>query len=266
MIGRAMSEDDYQRLAGCRASYVKALWNATPAHFVARSINADSDALRIGRAFHCRLLRPDDFAAEFVVSPKFDRRTKAGKADAEAFAADAGGRGIVDADEMESIDAMATAVWESTTARGLLRLADSFETVVSADIDGVPCKAKLDAVGDFALVDVKTTVSAAPRAFARSCAEYLYHVQFAFYRAILRANGHDPGCMAIIAVEKARPHCVASYVLNPADIDAVEADALELARLWRDCSVAGRWPGYADEVVELAMPAWALRRSTTLDA
>ena len=41
-------------------------------------------AMQLGTAFHTALLEPDRFGQSFVVAPKFDRRTKDGKAAAEA--------------------------------------------------------------------------------------------------------------------------------------------------------------------------------------
>ncbi len=41
-------------------------------------------AFRVGSAVHCAILEPEEFNARFVVSQKFDRRTKDGKAAAEA--------------------------------------------------------------------------------------------------------------------------------------------------------------------------------------
>lgn len=45
-------------------------------------------ALDMGTALHCLLLEPGEFDKRFIVSPKFDRRTKQGKADEEAFLSD----------------------------------------------------------------------------------------------------------------------------------------------------------------------------------
>ena len=45
-------------------------------------------ALDMGTALHCLLLEPGEFDKRFIVSPKFDRRTKQGKADEEAFLRD----------------------------------------------------------------------------------------------------------------------------------------------------------------------------------
>lgn len=42
---------------------------------------ADTEALVLGRAIHCALLEPDRWKSDFLVEPKFDKRTKAGKAD-----------------------------------------------------------------------------------------------------------------------------------------------------------------------------------------
>ncbi len=51
-----------------------------------------------GRLQHCLFLEPDVFHDEFVVSPKLDRRTKAGKEAYEDFMASVNGRSVVTQD------------------------------------------------------------------------------------------------------------------------------------------------------------------------
>ena len=59
----------------------------SPAHY--KDVLTDppdpTPAMRLGTAFHTALLEPDRFGQTFVVAPKFDRRTKEGKAQAEAW-------------------------------------------------------------------------------------------------------------------------------------------------------------------------------------
>lgn len=255
-----MTEAEYAALPGLRASYVKTLDASTPAHLAARMAapDADTDALRIGRALHCRILRPDDYAAEFIVSPKFDRRTKDGKAEAEAFAAAAGVRTVVTQDEQSQIDMMADAVRAHPSASALLEIAELRETVAVGQIDGVRCKARIDAIGNGVLIDLKSCVSAAPRAFARAVCEYGYDLQMAFYAELARqADGYDaPESVAIIAVEKSAPYAVAAYEIRPTDLDAAYRRVLRSVAVYRDCMESGVWPAYPQTVEPLEIPAW----------
>jgi hypothetical protein len=258
-MGREMSEAEYAAIPALRASWVKTLVTSTPAHLRARmNDDADSDALRIGRALHCRALRPDLYPAEFVVSPKFDRRTKAGKDEAELFAATANGRTVVDAAEQHQIDAMVAAIDGHRGARVCLSNCGVRERVWTAELWGVPCKARIDAIGpDGTVVDIKTTLSAAPRAFARSCVDFGYWVQMAFYREVLAANGVHTSHAVLIAVEKSAPYGVAAYSLSNEDMDRVLPQIQRAVETFAACESSGEWPGYSQWVEDLTMPAWA---------
>lgn len=257
-----MSEDDYNRMPALRASWVKTLCTQTPAHLlqrIAEGDDADSDALRIGRALHCRVLRPEDFAAEFLVSPKFDLRTKEGKSEAAAFAAGAGTRTVLNADEMRKVDAMASAVENYEPSFMLIATCTERESVWTANIEGVPCKVRPDALASNTglLVDLKTTISAAPRAFSRSCVEYGYWLQMAFYRAVLREHGVDIMNAVLVAIEKSAPNLVACYELSESDLDAAEQRVRAAIRLYGECVRTQIWSGYSKRVEMLAMPSWA---------
>lgn len=261
--GASMSEAAYAALPGCRASYVKTLLTRSPAHLRAEMDRAreDTDAFRLGRALHCLALRPGDFAAEFAVSPRFDRRTKAGKEQAEAFAVEAAGRDVVDAAQFEDARRMTDALLAHPAAGRLLEVCTKREAVYTAELGSwrVPCKCRVDALDEFGLlVDIKSTVSAAPRAFARSCAEYGYTLQMAFYRAVLRAHGIDVRDVVLLAVEKAPPHAVAAYAVSLDDLLAAESWVAGAVRTFYVCSRADDWPGYGGEVMPLQCPTWTL--------
>jgi exodeoxyribonuclease VIII len=107
------------------------------------------------------------------------------------------------------------------------------------------------------VVDLKTTKSASKRGFAKSVAEYRYHVQAAIYTDLLEANGLFVPEFIFIAVEKTYPYAVGIYKLDQ--------DALDLGRslyqrdlaLYKHCVEMDDWPAYPEEVVTLSLPAWA---------
>jgi exodeoxyribonuclease VIII len=61
----------------------------------------------IGSAIHEIVLEPELFNQNYVIGPKFDKRTKEGKAGYEAFMASAEGKTVLFEDEMEMIQQIA---------------------------------------------------------------------------------------------------------------------------------------------------------------
>ena len=76
-----------------------------------------SDALTIGSAFHCYVLENDLFFNEFIISPKFNRRTKSGK---EEYAklqaqAQATGKQLINELDYRMIQTMSEKIFEDKT-------------------------------------------------------------------------------------------------------------------------------------------------------
>lgn len=135
---------------------------------------------------------------------------------------------------------------------------------------GVECRARLDWLpyshdGRMVLPDYKTTASAAPGAFAKSCANYGYHQQAAWYIDAVRACGlADDVAFVFVAQEKTAP-----YLITVADLDADDlriGDALNHLALevYAECHATNTWPTYSDDVVHIRLPAWATRQSEDL--
>ena len=125
---------------------------------------------------------------------------------------------------------------------------------------GVPCKARFDWYDEELglVLDLKTTTDASAREFARSVANFRYHVQAAMYLDALRALGRPADHFVFLAVEKAPPFDMALYEL---DEDAIAAGRramrADMAKLV-ECSVRGEFPGYPEMIQTLSLPAWAI--------
>jgi len=88
----------------------------------------------------------------------------------------------------------------------------------------IKCKPDLYFTETGTLVDLKTTVSAAPNDFTRSIFKYGYDLQAAFYRIVCREAGLLVGDeFHFIAVEKTPPYAAQHF--------ALEADILSVAEL-----------------------------------
>ena len=260
-LGLTMSEADYSAIRALRSSELKTAARSTLAH-LRHSLNRqqeDSEVFLVGRALHCAALRPMDFASEFMTAPKCDRRTKEGKAQYEEVISLAGDRGVLDEASSRTNEGMLAGIRSHPSASSALDLCQIRERVFLGKIAGLDAKCRVDALAEDGslLIDIKTTICASPRAFTRSCVEYGYAIQFAFYRNILRQNGFTVDDCMIIAAEKTAPYLVACYrlpdsVLTKAD-EIVTRTAIKISHAIEQ----QEWAGYSDGVLELNLPPWA---------
>lgn len=226
---------------------------------------APTPALIFGTNFHAAVLEPELFEKSFVVAPKVDRRTVAGRTMWAAFEAEAAGKTIVTTEDHATIEGALRSVWSHPRASALLRGAVHREVgaVWTHERTGELCKGLIDCIsrddGWTWVVDLKSTRDASPGAFAAAVARYSYHAQAAHYLAGLDAISKHKRRFAWIAVEKEAPYATAVYEPDEATLLAGEA----LVERWLDQYAAakesGEWPGYSGEVQSLTVPRWALK-------
>lgn len=156
---------------------------------------------------------------------------------------------------------------EAARAAGVERGGKPEQSLFMQDeASGVWLRARLDWMPDPhsamrpVIFDYKTTRSANPDSFAKSMYDYGYHVQAAFYADLYcQLTGVDAPFL-FIAQEKEPPYLVT--VCQP-DADAMRAgrDKVRQAiEIYRDCTEAGIWPGYTDEIATISLPPWARAR------
>ncbi len=228
----------------------------SPAHFRAWqdgiTKNESSPALEFGTAVHMAILEPELFAATYTVFAG-DRRTKDGKAAYEAVIAS--GKTPLNQEQWDNITGAAAAVHAHPAAAPLL---NGIQTEVSCFDNwmGVKVKARIDGLGKDYIIDVKTTQDASPVAFGKSCAQFRYHVQAAWYRQITGINR-----FVFIAVEKEAPYGVACYELDEQAINLGIDIIEEQLRTFVECEQLNSWPCYSSQIQSLSLPAWAARQS-----
>jgi len=255
-----LPHDEYLAAAGLSSTGLRELLRS-PAHFVASRTapRKPTEALVLGTAIHLGVLEPDRFASEVVERPKFDRRTKIGKADAETWDATNAGRIGLDADALADVRACVESVHAHPAAARLLADGRPEVSVLWADEDsGVACKARLDWWrDDGVIVDLKTTDDASPTAFARTVARYGYHVQAAWYARAAAALGRPAPAFVFVAVEKTAPFAVGCYALDPEAMDAGRARVADALSTYEWCARASVWPAYSTLIESISLPAWA---------
>ena len=157
---------------------------------------------------------------------------------------------------------MAAAVAAHPKAAALLTGGHPEVSIFWQDADtGIDCRCRPDYINPAGIiVDLKSTADAGPAAFAKSCANFRYHVQDAFYsEGYYQAAGTWPRGFVFIAVEKTAPYAVACYTLD----DVAKEKGRELyqqdLQTLQAAQAANEWPAYSDQIETLTLPAWALR-------
>jgi exodeoxyribonuclease VIII len=185
--------------------------------------------MKIGSLFHTMVLEPEK--SNFVAGPDVNKNTKewkAFKADAEAS-----GQTIIDQATLDMLNGMVASVRAHPAANALLSGPGIAEGSCfwHDERSGELCRCRPDKYRQDLgiIVDLKSTEDASPKEFARSIANYRYHMQSAYYQdGVEAATGDFIKGFVFVAVEKKAPYAVAVYQL---DMQGVEAGRITYQRL-----------------------------------
>ena len=217
-------------------------------------------AMRLGTLTHTVVLESEVFARSVIVRPEgIDRRTSAGKLAWAEFEVQAEGKEIITNDEWTKLAAIRDAVRSHPAAAKALAGSPVIEQSIFWDADGIACRCRPDAVTEKGvIVDLKTTRDASPDGFAKSVAQYRYHVQAAFYSDGYRAAfGEAPRGFVFIAVETEPPYLVAVYVASETMTSRGRIEYQADLDTFRECLATDTWPGYSSSPLTLDLPKWA---------
>ena len=252
---------DYQLLKAINQSSLKPLIHRSPKHYLHRlqSPAASTKSQLRGTAGHCAVLEPERFEREYVV---FDGARRAGKV-WDAFEAEHAGKEILKADEYEAVLAFQRAVLNDPVAGPYFAGAGVNEaTLYWRDaLSGLECKARADRIKPDAptIVDLKGTKDASPKWFGRDAANYLYHMQAAFYSDGYQAITGIAPRYVLVAVELAPPHDVVVYQVDEETLAIGREEYRQALQKLVACRMVERWPGCAgNEELVLQLPRWAM--------
>jgi len=235
-----------------------------PALYKARYIDGvgseQTKGMMIGSATHKAILEPDDFGDEFVLAPKINKRTKAGKEEWAQFVDDNKGKEVLGADDYDKIMLMAEAVRAHPYAKQILARGQAETSVFHRDEEtGELVKVRPDWMVDEFIVDVKTAQSAAPGDFAKHCFNFRYFVQAPFYMDVAGAElGREFTTFVFIVVEKTAPYPVSVFFADQEMVTLGRCEYRRCLRLYHECRKAEYYPGYNDgKITEISLPRWA---------
>ena len=169
----------------------------------------ESPALLEGRVQHTVFLEHHKFDDEFVILPKFDRRTKDGRADYEDFMANIGNRTAITQDMYDNC-----MLRREVVADYIPKETDQVEVTLVFEWHGHPFKARMDWYDGQRIWDLKTCRDASPRGFLAAINNFRYYQQASYYIQACRAAGLPTEKFYFLAQEKAHPYPYAVYTLD----------------------------------------------------
>lgn len=225
----------------------------TPAHAREEMLHPKNGtaAQTLGHAFHEFVLEPEVFAGHYVVPPKVDRRTTAGKATWAEWEKNNAGKGLLEKGEADDYERMRASIMAHPTARELLSGKGYNEvTLIWPDAKtGLACKGRLDRIAQFGgyswIVDLKTSKDADERSFKWDASKFGYHRAAAWYRrglGIVRPGPQRRCCY--IVVEKESPFLVAVHEADERALEQGDREMTAWLDKYAECVESGIWPGY----------------------
>lgn len=246
------TQTEYEELPGLNWSRLR-LIGKSPAHFK-NGFGDDSSGFRLGTAAHAATLEPGRFMEDFIIyEGKRDKRIKAWQ-DFQIDAARAGKEILSPSEHAEAL-AIAAAVRGHPKAASYLS-GGKPEIGMTWKLGPFDCKGRTDYIGQNAIVDLKTTQDASPKAFSYSCKKYGYFGQAAWY-----ADGHLKAfgtrlLFVFIAVEKTPPYFVQVFRVPEHVLNAGRELYLSYLAKLDECQRTNNWHGYtAESETDLELPA-----------
>jgi hypothetical protein len=255
-------EDDYHAhpalSAGGACQLLSEPFESCPALYRYKRDNPQppSKVFDFGHVAHKLLLGE---GGEIVVIDAEDWR-KADARDRRDAAHDAGKVPILAADYAKAED-MVRVVRSHPLAGAAFTNGQAERSIFWRDEDtGILCKCRPDFLPNKGTIfaNYKTARSAHPSAVARAIKDYGYFLSAAWYLDGVKASGLiERPQYVFVFQEKEPPYLVTVAQLEPAAIEWGHIAARKARQVFRNCTTAKRWPGYADDdVVSIALPGF----------
>jgi len=235
-----------------------------PEHFLDDTVMEPTAAMRFGSWAHLLMLEQDRFLAETCQVKKFDKRTKAGKANYALWMQEHSHQEVIPEKDMENLSGMRFALdnGNHTMAQSLLETGDS-EVSCFFEWEGMPWKVRFDKLdADKRIItEYKTTSSNVPQIFSANAINLGYHVAAALYKKGAEIYFDEEFSYLFVCQEKKPPYVVSVYEPDLAFFDAGEIKLLDLIGKLKAYQASGfKLPDgrfITDVIQTLNAPAWA---------
>lgn len=237
----------------------------SPAHMKAAEDDGDepTKAKEIGQALHVAVLEADEFDSRYAVFR--GEGTRSGKEYKEfaknLIAQGEASKSILMAAEYELVNGMRNAImaYPKANLKKMFAMATRELSIYWTDEEtGLKCRIRPDAfIPGVICTDLKKTQDARPEAFSRSCGNYGYDLQSAFYLEGLRRFCGENMPFLFLAVEEKRPHGVWGHEASPEFIESGLKKYRKALEIYAYCKKDDRWPCYESPYSIISLPRWA---------
>lgn len=255
-----MPNEDYHAGPGISKSGLWTIQTQSPAHYKF-AVREEKSYFDFGDACHKAILEPNEFEEKVVRGPD-DRRGNKWKDQLEACSLD--DKLLLTAGDYDAVLAIRDVIhgdsWLNSIITGGKPMIEASGYAIDAET-GELRRVRPDLYREDLeiILDVKSSQSAHPDAFARSVINYGYHAQEAFYSDTWRDIGKPVSGFAFLAFEKKPPYAFAIYELPPSIVDEGRALMRQALDTYHTCRKNNSWPSYGEGVQELEFKRWAYR-------
>jgi len=254
-----MSDDEYNKLNGYRSTDFKEIAKYGLYDHLYPPARIDKPAFAFGSMFHCMVLEPEKFDAQYA--PMFEsdlnKNTNLYKEQKAEFEKANAGKEIVSREDYDLASNMRDTV--------MLRYGNILEKSVREIVmthttdDGIALKAKIDCFSEeYGLIfDLKSTGDSIDRNNTQWNSEkFLYQLQAAFYETVVHGNGINTNQFAFLFASKADYRAL----MYKADGFFMERGRDKLAEIYAKV-LKYKTDGIIDDaVMDLSVPAAVLNR------
>lgn len=277
---QGMSNDEYHARPEYSSSQLKDLLRSA-AHFYSNNILKEVEretkaAMNFGTLAHTLFLEPEQFENEFVVAPKFERRTKAGKEQALAWEQANQGKILVDAEQVEAAKRIVINLQKLSSYADMqnnygMAEASIFFTDpvfdlplrIRPDWHIAPCKTFPNGL----ILDLKTTTDARAHAFSKKCSDFGYDLSASMYREGFQQyyqTEQKPNFVLLVA-ESSIPFNVKQYKASDLFLSVGDTRYNKAKELLAESLLINEWDGYSLEMEDLFLPSYMTKQALEND-
>ncbi|MBY3038950.1 PD-(D/E)XK nuclease-like domain-containing protein [Rhizobium laguerreae] len=265
-VYQGIANEAYHSGEGVSKSGLWTISTKSPAHFKYGQ-RKESKAFDFGEASHLAILQPNEFESIVVRGPD-DRRGNKWKDMVEACGLDK--TLLLTSGDYDKVLALRDAIHADSWINSIITGGNpeiEASGYVHDEVTGELVRVRPDLYREDlrGILDVKSTESANPDAFARSVVNYGYHAQEAIYSDVWRLLRRPVDWFAFLAFEKEAPFAFAVYELPPAIVEEGRALMRQALGTYHECKERDHWPAYAEGVQELSFKRWAYRATQAPD-
>ena len=250
-----ITNEDYHAADGYSSSFVKlaidhSLYKAKHGAAVIAAATRNR-----GTAVHSLILEPEQ--NDIILGPvsKNSNAFKEMRIEAEAR-----GKLVLTPKEYDQANRMAEAVLSHEPAARLLSSSDAIKeaSIFVEHPTGLKLKARPDCYLPHhgLLLDIKTAQSSHPRTFSRSCYNYRYDIQAAWYRLVCQLHGFEVNDVTFITVEVDKPHTVHLHTMMSDALNFADTQIEQILPQILSAEQSGIWPTNWGAVSYVGLPAY----------